>query len=76
MISLVMDVTERKKAEIALQQSEDRARFILRLDDSLRTIIDADEVPRTAARVLAEQLRCERAHYLEIEPDQDQCTVV
>ena len=29
MISLVMDVTERKKAEIALQQSEDRARFIL-----------------------------------------------
>ena len=26
--------------------------------------------------MLAEQLRCERALYLEIEPDQDQCTVV
>jgi len=75
-VSLVMDVTERKKAEIALKQSEDRAQFIVRLDDALRTIIDADEVSRTAARVLALQLRCDRALYAEMEPDQDHCTVI
>jgi PAS domain S-box-containing protein len=34
MVSLVMDVTERKMAEIALKQSEDRATFIVRLDDA------------------------------------------
>ena len=76
MVSLVMDVTERKTAEIALKQSEDQARFIVRLDDALRTIIDPDEVSRTAARVLAEHLRCDRALYAEMEPDQDHCTVV
>ena len=76
MVSLVMDVTERKKAELELKQSEDRARFIVRLDDALRTIIDPDEVSRTAARVLAEQLRCDRALYAEMEADQDHCTVV
>ena len=76
MVSLVMDVTERKKAEIALKQSEDRAQFIVRLDDALRTIIDADEVSRTAARVLAEQLRCDRALYAEMELDQDHYTVI
>ena len=76
MVSLVMDVTERKEAEIALKESEDRARFIVRLDDALRTIVDADEVSRTAARVLTEQLRCDRALYAEMEPDQDHCRVI
>jgi PAS domain S-box-containing protein len=76
MVSLVLDVTERKEAEIALKQSEDRARFTVRLDDALRTIVDPDEVSRTAARVLVEQLRCDRALYAEMEPDQDYCTVV
>jgi PAS domain S-box-containing protein len=76
MVSLVMDVTERKEAEIALKQSEDRARFIVRLDDALRVIVDADEVSRTAARVLTEQLRCDRALYAEMEPDQEHCAVI
>ena len=76
MVSLVLDLTERKEAEIALKQSEDRARFTVRLDDALRTIVDPDEVSRTAARVLVEQLRCDRALYAEMEADQDHCTVV
>jgi hypothetical protein len=76
MVSLVLDVTERKEAEIALKQSEDRARFTVRLDDALRTIVDPDEVSRTASRVLVEQLRCDRALYAEMEADQDHCTVV
>jgi len=75
MVSLIIDVTQRKEAEIALKQSEYRARFIVRLDDALRTITDADEVSRTATRVLAGQLECERALYVEVGVDQDQCTV-
>jgi PAS domain S-box-containing protein len=76
MVSLVMDVTERKTAEISLKQSEDRARFMVRLDDALRTIIDPDEVSRTAAHLLAEHLRCNRTLYAEVDLDQEQCTVV
>jgi signal transduction histidine kinase len=75
MVSLIIDVTQRKEAEIALKQSEYRARFIVQLDDALRAITDAEEVSRTAARVLAEQLQCERALYVEVGVDQDQCTV-
>jgi PAS domain S-box-containing protein len=75
LVGLVTVVTARKEAEVALRQSDDRSRFVVRLDDALRLLDDPDEVARTAARLLAEHFRCERALYVEVAEDEDHCTV-
>jgi PAS domain S-box-containing protein len=74
-IGLMMDVTERKTAELALKISERRARFIARLEEALRDFSTVDHIAHAAARVLAEVLNCDRALYAEVEPNQVYCTV-
>ncbi len=73
---LVTDVTERKLAELALLQSEERARFIVRLDDALRPLVGQAEVPAAAAKTLAQYLGLDRVIYAEVDPDEDHCTVI
>jgi PAS domain S-box-containing protein len=75
MVGLVMDVSERKFAEIALRRSEARSRFMIHLDDALRILTDPTEMSATAARLLAEHFHCERALYVEVQADEDQCAV-
>jgi PAS domain S-box-containing protein len=76
MVGLSADVTERKRAEAALKRSEARARFIVLMDDALRSIIDPVEMGHTAARFLAHRFKCDRALYVEVDADEDHCRVV
>ena len=71
MVGLVMDVSERKNAELALRRNEERARFIVRLDDELRALSDPAEMSVAAARLLAEHFKCDRSLYVEVEADED-----
>jgi PAS domain S-box-containing protein len=75
MVSLIIDVSQRKEAEIALRRNEERAKFVVRLDDELHILSDPAEMAMVAARVLAQHFDCDRALYVEVEPDEDQCTV-
>jgi PAS domain S-box-containing protein len=75
MVGLVMDVSERKLAEIALRRSEARSKFMIHLDDALRILTDPTEMSATAARLLAEHFNCERTLYVEVEADEDHCEV-
>jgi PAS domain S-box-containing protein len=75
MVGLVMDVSERKQAEIALRRSEARSRFMIHLDDALRILTDPTEMSSTAARLLAEHFNCDRSLYVEVEADEDHCAV-
>ncbi len=59
-----VDDTERVRAE-------DRARFLLRLDDAVRPLTEPNAITGTAARLLGEFLDVSRCAYAEVEADED-----
>jgi PAS domain S-box-containing protein len=63
----IWSVLEQRKAEAALQASQSRLEFLLRLNDALRPLSDPSEVQETAARLLGEHLQVNRVGYAEIE---------
>jgi PAS domain S-box-containing protein len=63
-IGVVHEITERK-------QREERERFLLALSDAIRPLSDPVEIQHEAARVLGERLDANRAHYAEVDDDED-----
>ena len=64
------DITERKRAEKTLHDSEQRQAFLLKLSDALRPLYDSIEIKAVAARLLGEQLGVNRAFYADVDKDQ------
>ncbi|CAN7694124.1 PAS domain S-box protein [Rhizobium sp. LjRoot98] len=60
---LFTNITERKRAEVALRESDDRQAFLLKLSDALRAITDPDLVADEACRLLVKELNGSRAQY-------------
>lgn len=58
---LFTDITERKK-------SEARKAFLLKLNEALRPLSNANEIQRTATWIVGEHLQADRAFYAEFEP--------
>lgn len=67
-VLVLEDITDRKKAEEAIQASERRQRVLLKLSDALRSLADPIEIQVTAARMLAEELGLNRVFYFEVDP--------
>ncbi|GAB3958460.1 PAS domain S-box protein [Spirosoma harenae] len=65
------DITQRKKTEEALRQSEDRNAYLLKLSDALRLIADPIAIQQTAMQVLGQHLQVQRAFYGELQADDD-----
>jgi PAS domain S-box-containing protein len=65
MIGLIGDITERKRTELRLRESEERQAFLLTLSDALRPLADAVEIQETAARIVCERLKASRVGYAE-----------
>ncbi|WP_326522732.1 PAS domain-containing protein [Sphingomonas sp.] len=61
-----LDVTEGKRTELALRENEERQAFLLRLSDALRPLGSAEEIQRTASRLLGERWGVD-AHYAPVE---------
>jgi PAS domain S-box-containing protein len=62
--AFMRDITAQKRAE-------SRHRFLLGLDDALRTLTDPAQVVATSARLLGEHMGVDRCAYAEVEADQD-----
>ena len=59
-----------KRVEVALQESESRHAFLLRLGDALRLLVDPMAIQEEASRLLGERLLTDRAYYAEIDEAQ------
>ena len=53
---LYRDITERKRAETSLRESEERQAFLLKLSDALRPLSDPLLIQEVACRELSEHL--------------------
>jgi PAS domain S-box-containing protein len=53
----------------------DQYRFLIKLDDALRTLVDSEEITRTAATILGQYLRVNRCAYAYVEDDRDSFTL-
>lgn len=63
------DVSERKRREAALRESEERHRFLSELTATTQPLTDPALVMSTAARLVAEQLHVDRCAYAEVEDE-------
>jgi PAS domain S-box-containing protein len=66
-IGVAPEITDRKRAEFALRESEARQAFLLSLSDRLRPLDDARAISSEAARILGEGLCVARSLYYEID---------
>lgn len=69
------DITERKQAETALRESEERQAYLLKLSDALRVLRDPVEIQETASRLLGEHLRTDRAFYSKLDVERGKLIV-
>ena len=65
------DITERKRTEAALRESEKRQEFLLKLSDAIRVLGDPLEMQTVALRLLGEHLAVSRAFYNVIDEERD-----
>jgi PAS domain S-box-containing protein len=64
-IGVTLDISERKRTEQALRESEELHTFLLKLSDALRAQSDASTVKDEAARITGEYLRSAWTYYAE-----------
>ena len=75
LLALSEDITERRQAEIALQESEARLQFLDALGKETAKSIDAVEILATTTRMLGQHLNVAICAYADMEPDQDHFTI-
>ncbi|WP_165456250.1 PAS domain S-box protein [Paracoccus sediminis] len=73
--ALFDDVTERRRAETVLRDSEERQTFLLRLADAIRLLADPVAIQNEASRLLGEHLGADRTYYVQLDQDRQVATV-
>ena len=66
---LYEDITQRKRAEDALRQSEERQAFLLKLSDAVRPLAGAADIQGETTRLLRQQLQAAWCYYVDWDQD-------
>ena len=74
-VGVCVDVTESRRAQAALRESEERFRFLDQLGQATRGQTDATEVMATTAQLLGEYLGATRCAYADVDADSDRFTI-
>ena len=74
-VGVCIDVTASRQAQLALQESELRFRFLDQLGQATRALNEASEVMSVTARLLGESLGATRCAYADVEADSDRFTI-
>jgi two-component system, sensor histidine kinase and response regulator len=67
--SMALDITERKQAEVALQESALRQRAIARTIERMRQTLDIQEIFHATTRELRQTMKCDRVAIYRFNPD-------
>lgn len=60
LVGVSLDITERKRADAVLRESEERLTFLLKFSDALRPLTEAGDIEKQATRLLGEHLEADR----------------
>ncbi len=66
---IARDITDRKRAEKVLRETDVRKAFLLNLSDALRPLVDSIEIQATSSQLIGDQLNVNRAIFADIEGD-------
>jgi PAS domain S-box-containing protein len=63
------DISDTKKAEVVLRESEERKAFLLKLTDAIGSLSDAHKIQAVATEIAMNYFGADRCYYCEIEND-------
>lgn len=70
------DISERKRAEMALRESERNLRFLNDLTEATQSLTDPARIVGVMARMLGQHVHASRCAYADVEPDGERFTIV
>jgi PAS domain S-box-containing protein len=70
------DITQRKRTEQALRESEEHFRFLNELGEATRSLVDPEQIMTVMCRLLGEHLGASRCAYADVEKDGERFTVL
>ena len=76
LVGTVQDITERKRMEEALRESEEHFRFLNDLAEATRPLAEPGQIMAAMARMLGEHLRASRCAYADVANDGEQFTIL